>query len=299
MLEHDGAFYRELIDKMSDGVYFVDRARRITYWSAGAERLTGYRAQDVVGRKCRDRLLCHIDDQGTQLCGALCPLRATMHDGATREAHIYLHHADGHRHPVWVRGAPIRNDDGEIIGAVEVFSDDTAVRVARARADELEHLALTDPLTGLGNRRSMERELDSRLHEWRRDGTGFAVLFADIDFFKQVNDRFGHDVGDEVLAMVARTLTFGLRAGDVVSRYGGEEFVVVLRVPGELRETAERLRTLVEASRLVAARQSVEVTISLGGAVVGPGDDAESLLRRADAALYAAKRSGRNRFTAA
>jgi diguanylate cyclase (GGDEF)-like protein/PAS domain S-box-containing protein len=298
MLEHDGAFYRELIDKMSDGVYFVDRARRITYWSAGAERLTGYRAEDVVGRKCRERILCHVDDLGTQLCGALCPLKQTMHDGLTREAHVYLHHADGHRHPVWVRGAPIRNSDGEIVGAVEVFSDDTAVRVARARAEELERLSLTDPLTGLGNRRCLEAELDTRLHAWRRDTVPFGVLFADIDLFKQVNDRFGHEVGDEVLAMVARTLTFGLQAGDIAARYGGEEFVVIVHAPDELKATAERLRTLVQASRLVAARQSVEVTISLGGAVVDPGDDGESLLRRADLALYMAKQAGRNRFHA-
>ena len=173
MLEHDGAFYRELIDKMSDGVYFVDRARRITYWSAGAERLTGFRAEDVVGLKCRDRILCHIDDEGTQLCGALCPLRAVMHDGAPHEAHVYLHHADGHRHPVWVRGAAIKNSDGEIIGAVEVFSDDSAVRSARARAEELERLALTDALTGLGNRRYLEAELETRLHAWRRGGNPF------------------------------------------------------------------------------------------------------------------------------
>jgi diguanylate cyclase (GGDEF)-like protein/PAS domain S-box-containing protein len=299
MLEHDGAFYRELIDKMSDGVYFVDRARRITYWSAGAERLTGYRAEDVVGRKCRDRILCHIDDDGTQLCGALCPLRAVMHDGQPHDAHVYLHHADGHRHPVWVRGAAIRNSDGEIIGAVEVFGDDSAVRVARARAEELERLALTDPLTGLGNRRYLEAELETRLHAWQHGGSPFGVLFADIDLFKQVNDRFGHDVGDDVLAMVARTLTFGLRAGDVVARYGGEEFVIIVEVPGELMGTAERLRTLVEASRLVAARQTVEVTISLGGAVVGPGDHTEGLLRRADLALYSAKQAGRNTFCAA
>ena len=295
MEEHDGAFYRELIDKMSDGVYFVDRARRITYWSTGAERLTGYCAEDVVGHRCREGLLCHVDDAGSELCGADCPLEAILYDGRCREAHLWLHHADGHRRPVWVRGAPIRDQGGAIVGAVEVFSDDTAVRWARARANELEQLALTDSLTGLRNRRYLENQLDSLLHEWARDGTSFGILFADIDLFKQVNDTFGHDVGDEVLAMVARTLSFGLHPDDVVARYGGEEFVAVVRRElEEFRGTAERLRTLVESSRLVVARQLIEVTISVGATVVAPGDDVESLLRRADLALYDAKQGGRN-----
>jgi diguanylate cyclase (GGDEF)-like protein/PAS domain S-box-containing protein len=293
----DGAFYRELIDKMSDGVYFVDCARRITYWSVGAERLTGYRAEDMVGRECRDGLLIHVDDAGNPLCGGPCPLKETMKDGRCREAHVFVHHAAGHRRPVWVRGAPIRDSSGAIVGAVEVFSDDSVVRAARARVDELEKLAQTDTLTGLGNRRYLEKQLDFRLFEWERDGTAFGVLFVDIDLFKKVNDTYGHDAGDEVLSMVARTLSHGIRGEDVVARYGGEEFVVVLNADTQiLAEAAERLRSLVAASRLVITHQPIEVTISLGGTVVAPGDDIEGILRRADLALYGAKKSGRNQY---
>jgi PAS domain S-box-containing protein len=140
-VDHDAEFYRDLVDRMSDGVYFVDRSRRITYWSRGAERLTGYRAADVLGKRCRDRLLNHVDENGAPLCGAACPLAATMRDGQARDAPGFMHHADGHRQPVWVRSAPLTGEDGIVTGAVEVFSDDSATTAARARAEELEHLA--------------------------------------------------------------------------------------------------------------------------------------------------------------
>jgi diguanylate cyclase (GGDEF)-like protein/PAS domain S-box-containing protein len=296
-MEYGAAFYRDLVDEMSDGVYFVDRSRRITYWSRGAERLTGYRAAEVVGGRCRDGMLNHVDENGAELCGADCPLRATMLDGRTREAHVFMHHADGHRQPVWVRAAPLRDDDGTIGGAVEVFGDDSAMVRARAQIDELSQLALTDPLTGLGNRRFLEMQLDTRLNEWTRYGSRFGVLMADVDLFKRVNDTFGHDVGDQVLAMVARTLAFGLRGSDVVGRYGGEEFVAVVAHadPAGLAVVGERLRSLVAASRLVVGRRPIEVTVSLGGTLVAPGDSPDTLLRRADAMLYAAKNAGRNR----
>lgn len=295
-MQHE-AFYRDLVDSMSDGVYFVDRNRTITYWSRGAERLTGYQAADVVGRQCRDRLLNHVDEDGRELCGSACPLRATIGDGKQRQAHVFMHHADGHRQPVWVRSAPLREDDGTISGAVEIFSDDSAAVAARTKLAELERLALTDTLTGLGNRRYLEAQLATRFHEWNRHGWPFGVLIADIDLFKQVNDAHGHDVGDETLAMVARTLAFGVRGEDLVSRYGGEEFVVLLPHT-DLRRLAaagERLRSLVASSRLVVARRQIDVTISLGGAMAAPGDDPDTLLRRADEQLYAAKGAGRNR----
>jgi diguanylate cyclase (GGDEF)-like protein/PAS domain S-box-containing protein len=296
-MEHTATFYRDLVDEMSDGVYFVDRARRITYWSRGAERLTGYRAVEVVGARCRDGMLNHVDQDGEELCGTNCPLLATIRDGRTREAHVFMHHADGHRQPVWVRAAPLRDEAGKITGAVEVFSDDSATVAARSQISELEQMASTDPLTGLGNRRYLEIQLSSRLHEWERYGLPFGVLMADIDLFKRVNDTFGHDVGDQTLAMVARTLAFGLRGSDVVGRFGGEEFVAVVAHTDAagLAAVAERLRSLVAASRLVAGRVPVEVTISLGGTMVAPGDTADTMIRRADAMLYTAKDEGRNR----
>jgi diguanylate cyclase (GGDEF)-like protein/PAS domain S-box-containing protein len=294
----DDDFYQSLLDGMSDGVYFVDRDRTITYWSGGAQRLTGFAPEEVVGHSCRDGILNHADDAGRELCHTACPLQATMRDGKAREARVFMRHRDGHRQPVWVRAVPLRGPGGNIVGAIEVFSDDGNVIAIRERLAEMERLAMTDRLTGIGNRRYLDMQLASRVHELNRYGWPLGVLFVDIDHFKRVNDEYGRDVGDAVLRMVARTLSFASRGSDTVARYGGEEFVVLLANAGApgLAGAAERFRGLVAQSRLATAGEHVEVTISLGGTLATPGDTHDLLLHRADTLLRAAKDAGRNRI---
>ena len=112
-------FYKELLDHMSDGVYFVDRNRRILYWNQGAARLTGYRPDEIVGRCCADDTLCHVDATGKELCKDGCPLTATIQDGASHEADVFLRDKHRRRVPVSVRVRPIFAADGSIIGAVK------------------------------------------------------------------------------------------------------------------------------------------------------------------------------------
>ena len=118
----DKHFYQGLLDQISDGVYFVTLDRRITYWNGGAERITGYGAHEVLGHSCAEGILRHVDDAGHQLCVQGCPLLAVMKDGRPREARVYLHHKDGHRVPVTVKGQALRDSGGKIVGSVEVFS---------------------------------------------------------------------------------------------------------------------------------------------------------------------------------
>jgi diguanylate cyclase (GGDEF)-like protein/PAS domain S-box-containing protein len=290
------AFYKHLLDEIYDGVYFVDRHRRILYWNRGAERLSGYSADEVVGHFCNDDLLRHIDECGRQLCKGLCPLAATMGDGQPRQAEVIMHHKNGHRVPVLVRVSPIRDEHDAIIGAIEVFSDNSHQRAALEEIERLRELALLDPLTGVGNRRFIESTTHSRLEELRRYGWPFGVILADIDHFKAVNDTYGHLVGDEVLKMVARTLMHNVRAFDAVGRWGGEEFAIVAQnvSAGMLHVLAERLRILVEQSALSIHTDSVRVTISLGAAIARSDDTPLSLFDRADHMLYQSKQNGRN-----
>jgi PAS domain S-box-containing protein len=129
----DGEFERALIDHLYDGVYYVDRGRRIRYWNQGAERLTGFAAASVVGHFCYDNLLNHVDASGTQLCRDGCPLAATMVDGEPREAEVFLRHREGHRVPIRVRTSPVRDREDKVIGAVEIFDDRTELSTARRR----------------------------------------------------------------------------------------------------------------------------------------------------------------------
>ena len=293
--------YKEVLDNLYDGVYFVDRSRTITYWNKGAERITGYKKDEVLGRSCHDNLLSHCTAEGVELCRDRCPLVACMEDGRPREAEVFLHHADGHRVPVLIRAAPCHDEKGNIIGAAETFSSDRGVVTVRRQLRELRHQTQTDALTGISNRSHLEGRLRVLIAEFENGG-GAGVVFIDIDHFKQFNDAHGHDAGDRVLRMVASTLKHSLRETDAIGRWGGEEFLAILynvASIGGLKKGCEKLRTLVELSRLDLVEESLAVTISLGGTLLRPDDNADSIVHRADELMYRSKQAGRNQTTVA
>ncbi|MGE5642841.1 MAG: PAS domain-containing protein, partial [Byssovorax cruenta] len=178
-------FYKDIVDNLYDGIYFVDRDRVITYWNKGAERITGYPAEQTIGRGCRENLLNHVTASGTQLCLHNCPLAAVMEDGKEREAEVFLHHADGHRLPVVIRASALRDQDGNIIGAIESFSNNNSVIDARRRLRELRQIAMTDSLTGIGNRKYLEGRLSAAIAEYQNNASVAGLLFIDVDHFKQ------------------------------------------------------------------------------------------------------------------
>ncbi|WP_430445841.1 MAG: GGDEF domain-containing protein [Pseudomonas piscis] len=161
--------------------------------------------------------------------------------------------------------------------------------------------ALRDPLTDTGNRIAMDQTLSREIEMARRHLLPLSLLMLDIDHFKRVNDSHGHSTGDEVLKSVAASIKGQLRNVDMVFRFGGEEFLILLSNTG--REAAamvgERLRNAAQAQEHRADGKLIELTVSLGCATLLPGESAESLLRRADSALYVAKREGRNRLAMA
>lgn len=171
----------------------------------------------------------------------------------------------------------------------------------RRAHEELDRIASTDPLTGAMNRRRLA-ETGARLEARRaRHGGDLSLLLVDADHFKQVNDRFGHDCGDHVLCHISRSLAHIVRAEDSVCRWGGEEFLVLLPEAGieEAKAVAERIRGQVEGSPADTPQGPVSITITLGVACAKEGERFEQLVRRADAALYAGKASGRNRVVEA
>ena len=161
----------------------------------------------------------------------------------------------------------------------------------------LKQLAMSDPLTGLPNRRAFQIEFDRELLRVDRYQHEFALAIMDLDYFKKVNDTWGHDYGDDVLVAVANELTTGTRETDTIARFGGEEFVVLLpettRKPGE--ELFERMRTQIESMVVQSGDAAVKVTASFGMTVCAEGEYPADVLKRADQALYMAKQQGRNR----
>jgi len=291
--------YNRIVDNLHDGLYVVNRDRVIEYWNKAAELISGFSAAEVVGKSCADNILTHVDAAGRNLCRGICPLAETIVDGRGREAEVFLHHKDGHRVPVAVRLRALTDEAGAIVGGVEIFSDLTDKKSIEMRIKELEELAFLDPLTRLGNRRYMENELRVRLEEFRRFKIPFGVLFMDVDRFKKINDGLGHDIGDVVLRFIAETIVKNSRPFDVTARWGGEEFLGLVRNVGsaELLAIGERLRNLVANSYLPLESGDLRATVSLGATLIRENDDVDSILKRADALLYESKEGGRNRLT--
>jgi diguanylate cyclase (GGDEF)-like protein/PAS domain S-box-containing protein len=285
-----------VFDCLQDGVYILDADGRIVYWNKAAERISGFPADMVVGKRCSDNILRHVAADGTQLCIEGCPMLATIRDGLPRRAEIFLYHRKGHRVPVLVRSVPLREADGRIRFAVEVFTDQTQTMSYHRQLTRLANMAFNDALTELPNRRMFNRALQAKLHETRLMGLRLGVMLMDLDHFKRINDQFGHDVGDQALQLVARTLDHNFRGEDLVARWGGEEFAALVVGTDEaaLTELAQRIRALVASSRLQTAMGRVELKVSIGTAVARTGESPRRLLGRVDRLLYRAKANGRD-----
>lgn len=290
-------FYKTLLDDLFEGVYFVNSKKKITFWNKAAEEITGFTKAEVLGKCCSDDILRHVDDHGRLLCQEGCPLSLTLEDGLPREASVYLHHKSGHRVPVAIGISSITDKHQNIIGAVEIFRNNSATIAAMEHIKQLEGLAYLDALTRIANRAYLESFISAKFNELRRLGWSFGLIFADVDKFKQVNDTFGHSVGDEVLKMVGQTFMKNCRSFDLTGRWGGEEFVCVLANldnAEQLRAIANRIRALVESSWISVESGQIKVTVSMGVTMAQPEDTLETLIERADRLMYEGKLQGRN-----
>ena len=296
----DNISYKKIIDSLQGGVYFVDLDRVITYWNKAAEKISGFSTDEVVGRSCSDKILTHVDSEGNSLCHYMCPLAESMADAILVEVEMYMHHKDGHRIPVSVRTSALTDTEGNVIGVVELFIDISNNNSANElRVKELEKLALLDKLTQLANRNYIEKEIQSRFEEKKRFNIPFGILFIDIDNFRIFNNTYGHDVGDDVLKFIARTFIANSRPFDLYGRWGGEEFLGIIRniSSNDLENLGNKLRVLVEKSYLSHESDQLHVTISIGATLVHDDDTIDSLIKRADTLLYQSKNAGRNRLT--
>lgn len=278
----DPAFALDLVECLEDAAYCVDKTRRILAWNGAAERLTGYTAAEAVGSRCWHNLLRHVDDQGRQLCRGWCPLVATMQDGQSREARVYLHHREGHRVPVDVNVRPLRTPDGTIIGGIETFTlaDESEDALAHAHADRAGQL---DRLVGIVDIGEMLALAAGWIEAMGRGGSPFGAVRLRIDARERVGAEFDLATCEAIIKAVGATLRHTTRACDAVARVGDQEFLILLSDCGEEEAFAHarRLSFLAEQTFLVRDRRLVRVNAETGVAVAVAEDTAELLLARA------------------
>jgi len=284
-----------VLNSLFDAAYFVDADRKITFWNESAERLTGYTSLEMLGEDCRETMLVHLSQEGKPFCDTHCPLLETEPYGDMREFDVFLRHKAGHMVPVQTRMLPLRDGEGHITGAAEIFSDVSVGEEIRKRLDDLERVARLDPLTRLPNRRYIEERIAAHLAELERYDRLFGLILLDLDRFATVNDRFTCEAGDEVLRMIARTLMLNHRPFDTVGRWDDDQFVgIPVQVDrAGLSTVAERTRVLIEKSQLPwQAGASLGVTASVGATLVLRGDKVDLIVDRAARALREAKGKG-------
>ena len=295
----DPEVYQTLLESMPNGVYLVDRDRRILMWNDAAEKISGYLRQEVVGRCCRDDLLVHCDENNTILCGEACPLLETLSDGKPRVADVFLRHKSGQRVPVRVRAIPVREPGGTIIGAAEVFDE----RVLLPETDEHPNSEavhdLADPLTGIPDQESMRRHVEGWLLDFADSHIPFALLMIAIDGLDELRHSLGAGAAEAVQRVAARTVSGNLRPSDVAGCWSEDRFAVILAdcTAHSLARVAGMLRGILSATAVSWWGDRISITTSVGGTAVIEGDTAEWMAARAGAALAASLSEGGNRAT--
>lgn len=292
LVQHENALI--VLNSIGDAVLSIDVTGNISYLNPVAEDMTGWPQQEALGRPVTE-VFQIIDGASRQV--APNPMARAIQENKTVNLtpNCILIRRDGVEFAIEDSAAPIHDRAGEITGAVMVFRD---VSAARANAERVSHLAQHDFLTDLPNPTLLRDRMETAVILARRHGKQGAVLFIDLDRFKEINDTEGHMIGDTLLRSVAQRLGTSVRSSDTVSRLGGDEFVVLLSEIEHAEDASLRAEGIL--LKLTApydiAGTKFNITASIGISVYpDDGENAEALIRRADLAMYHAKHQGRNR----
>jgi PAS domain S-box-containing protein/diguanylate cyclase (GGDEF)-like protein len=283
----DPNIYRAVLESLPTGVYVVDEDRRIVFWNDGAERITGFLRQEVVGRFCRDNILVHCDADNSVLCGTACPLADTMHDGRSREVEVYLRHKDGFRVPVRVRAVPIRDQEGLIIGAAEIFEERAIAPDPNRGLINSSDEVCVEQVTGLPGQDWLLARLSESLAQFTGQDTPFGILRIRLDQLMDWHSRGGQQVVNVILRAVGQTLRSIIPPTDLVGRWSEGEFLAIVANcdSGHLEKLGAQLKKIVNCVAIKWWGDYLPIKVSLGSAEVSSGDTPESLLERAEESL--------------
>ena len=286
------------LEKSTDGFFLLDDDMRFVVWSPGAEQLLKITPREILGQIWAPELLGYTGELGQPFAEGELPLQQAVTTLRKSTGSVRVRGAANQPVSLSVTTTPVLDPRANVTGIVETFTDNQRMPELPADYRELKLAASRDALTSVANRGELETQLNLLLDHWRDsdEAEPFSVIFLDVDFFKNINDTFGHTVGDQVLIDVARLMQQESNSGELVARYGGEEFVILCPATQleQAARRAERLRATIAKSK-IGGIGNYQVTASFGVTQIERHDSPESILKRADAALYQAKESGRNR----
>jgi diguanylate cyclase (GGDEF)-like protein/PAS domain S-box-containing protein len=300
MLElNDPEIYQTVLDNLQTGVYIVDRNRRIRFWNEGAEQITGYLRQDVVGRFLRDHLLTAGDGVKDLDLEQDDPINLVFRDGKPSIMDVSILHKDGYRVPIVLRTNPIRNSHGAVIGAAESFEKNRSASEWTRRQAGFADFGCLDSVTGVAAQSFMETQLRENLTTFAEHNIPFGILLIQIDHMDQFRASRGPGVVTTILRVVAQSVENCVRPTDLVGCWGANQFIAILLEcrESEVSRVGERVRKMIGQAEIEWWGDKFSVTSPVGGAGCRAGDDAELLIARAAASLQESIGKGGNCVT--
>ena len=296
---NDPEIFLAVLDSLETGVYIVDRNRRIRFWNEGAEQITGYLRQDVVGRFLREHLLATSDDTKDLDSDPDDPINLVFRDGKPSILDVSILHKDGYRIPIVLRTMPIRNSHGAVVGAAESFEKNRSASDWTRRQSAFADFGCLDVVTGVAAQSFMETKLRESLTTFAELNIPFGILLVQIDHLDQFRASRGPGVVPTILRIVAQSVENCVRPKDLVGCWGDHQFLAILL---ECRETevslvGERVRKMIGRSEIEWWGDKFSVTSPVGGAGCRAGDKVESLIARAEASLEESIGKGGNCVT--
>ncbi len=284
---NDPEIYQSVLDGLQTGVYIVDRNRRIRFWNEGAEQITGYLRQDVVGRFLRDHLLATGDDVKNFDSDPNDPINLAFRDGKPSTMDLSILHKEGYRIPIVLRTLPIRNSRGAVVGAAESFEKNRSASEWTRRHSAFEDFGCLDAVTGVAAKSYMETQLREHLITFAEHNVPFGILLVQIDHLDECRASRGPGVVPTILRIIAQSVENCVRPTDLVGCWGKDQFMAILF---ECRESevvlvGERVRRMIAQAEIEWWGDKFCVTSPVGGAGCRPGDEVEVLVARAAASL--------------
>lgn len=294
-------FINRILNQTTDCCSLLNREKIFLFWNKAAEDLTEFKKEEILGKSCQSEPPLYLDSMGRSLCSENCLCEQAMKDGLPRIVEVYIQHKSGYRIPIKLKIIPVMNSGGQPIGVAEIFTNSTPSVTIPLRINELEKMQLLDLDTGIPNRLYMEMYLKNKIDEYQKYNLPFGLIYADIDNFNKIQERFGRFNAAKLVRMIARTLHKNIRYFDVVSRWDNEEFLIGLLNIDENRLdiVANKLRLLVAESYITIETGLLNATISMGATLVHRYDTVESLVKRAEQLMLHSKWRGRNKVSLA
>jgi diguanylate cyclase (GGDEF)-like protein/PAS domain S-box-containing protein len=283
-----------ILENLYEGVYIVTPDRQIKYWNKGAERISGYSSEEVVGRHCSDNILRHIDESGNELCKGPCPLSRAMEGGETISGQVYLHHKDGYRVAVSVKCFPQRDAVGAIIGGIEVFERKESEADGVVYEEGADPELYVDDVTKMGNDFFARESLRQALTLAQVGGPKCAVMYLDVDDYTAKVAKYGDEMGERILRMVTGTFRAMIRKRDIICRLENDDFVILFQNAGRetLERIAQRIITFIRYSFITAEDELLSVTLSIGIALFHDGDSVDELIERSRRLMIRSRLNG-------